>query len=120
MQKKRKKNNSYDKSKIDYIILIGGATRMPLIIYFVEKYFGKKPITSFNPDESVAIGAALRGETLFNNSPYLESLNLIDVIPLNIGIKVGTEEKFDVILKRNTYIPCHNKKFYKPFLNYQK
>ena len=117
--KKKKKNNSYDKSKIDYIILIGGATRMPLIINFVEKYFGKKPITSFNPDESVAIGAALRGETLFNNSPYLESLNLIDVIPLNIGIKVGTEEKFDVILKRNTYIPCHNKKLYKPLLDYQ-
>ena len=91
---------------------------MPLIINFVEKYFGKKPITSFNPDESVAIGAALRGETLFNNSPYLESLNLIDVIPLNIGIKVGTEEKFDVILKRNTYIPCHNKKLYKPLLDY--
>ena len=119
MQRRRKKNNSYDKSQIDYIILIGGATRMPLIVNFVEKYFGKQPITSFNPDESVAIGAALRGETLFNNSPYLDSLNLIDVIPLNIGIMVDIDQKFDVILKRNTYIPCKNKKNYKPFSDYQ-
>ena len=115
----KKKNNLYDKSQIDYIILIGGATRMPIIINYVEKYFGKKPITSFNPDESVAIGAALRGETLFNNSPYLESLNLIDVIPLNIGVMEGKEKKFDVILKRNTYIPCRNKKIYYPMKDYQ-
>jgi len=117
--KEKKKNNSYDKSKIDYIILIGGATRMPVIINFVEKYFGKKPITSFNPDESVAIGAALRGETLFNNSPYLDSLSLIDVIPLNIGIMVGKEEMLNVILKRNAYIPCSNKRIYVPIEDYQ-
>ena len=95
---------------MDYIILIGGATKMPLIIDFVEEYFGKKPITSFNPDETVAIGAALRGETLFNNSPYLDTLHLIDVIPLNIGIMEGKEQSFNVILKRNNYIPCRNKK----------
>ena len=118
--KLKKKSNAYDKSKIDYIILIGGATRMPLIVNFVEKYFGKKPITSFNPDESVAIGAALRGETLFNNSPYLDTLHLIDVIPLNIGIMEGEDNKFDVILKRNTYIPCRNKKIYNPIEDYQK
>ena len=118
--KKKKKKNDYDKSHMDYIILIGGATRMPFIINFVEEYFGKKPITSFNPDESVAIGAALRGETLFNNSPYLESLHLIDVIPLNIGVMVGLEEQFDVILKRNTYIPCRKKKLYHPLKDYQK
>ena len=93
---------------------------MPLIVNFVEKYFGKKPITSFNHDESVAIGAALRGETLFNNSPYLDTLHLIDVIPLNIGIMEGEDNKFDVILKRNTYIPCRNKKIYNPIEDYQK
>ena len=92
---------------------------MPLIINFVEKYFGKKPITSFNPDETVAIGAALRGETLFNNSPYIESLHLIDVIPLNIGVMVGIDQNFDVILKRNTYIPCNNKKIYHPLFDNQ-
>ena len=118
--KEKKKSNSYDKSQIDYIILIGGATKMPIIINFVEKYFGKKPITSFNPDETVAIGAALRGETLFNNSPYLDSLHLLDVIPLNVGIMEGKDKKFDVILKRNTYIPCRNKKIYKPITDYQK
>lgn len=118
--KLKKKSNAYDKSKIDYIILIGGATRMPLIVNFVEKYFGKKPITSFNPDESVATGAALRGETLFNNSPYLDTLHLIDVIPLNIGIMEGKDKNFDVILKRNTYIPCRNKKIYNPIEDYQK
>ena len=117
--KEKKRNNSYDKSCMDYIILIGGATKMPMIIDFVEKYFGKKPITSFNPDESVAIGAALRGETLFNNSPYLDSLQLIDVIPLNIGVMVGEEELLDVILKRNTYIPCKNKKVYRPRHDFQ-
>ena len=92
---------------------------MPVIENFVEKYFGKKPITSFNPDESVAIGAALRGETLFNNSPYLDSLNLIDVIPLNIGIMAGEEDLLSVVLKRNTYIPCIKKKIYKPIKDYQ-
>ena len=117
--KEKKKNNSYDKTKIDYIILIGGATKMPVIIDFVEKYFGKKPITSFNPDESIAIGAALRGETLFNDSPYLDSLHLIDVIPLNIGIMVNEDKKLDVILKRNTYIPCRNKQIYYPLTDYQ-
>ena len=117
--KNKKKNNSYDKSKIDYIILIGGATRMPVISNFVEKYFGKKPITSFNPDESVAIGAALRGETLFNNSPYLNSLQLIDVIPLNIGVMEGKKDILSVILKRNSYIPCRNKKIYNPHKDYQ-
>ena len=117
--KEKKKNNFYNKSKIDYIILIGGATRMTVIINFVEKYFGKKPITSFNPDESVAIGAALRGETLFNNSTYLDSLSLIDVIPLNIGVMAGKEEMLNVILKRNTYIPCSNKKIYYPIEDYQ-
>jgi molecular chaperone DnaK (HSP70) len=117
--KEKKKSDSYNKSKIDYIILIGGATRMPVIINFVEKYFGKKPITSFNPDETVAIGAALRGETLFNKSPYLDSLHLIDVIPLNIGVMAGKEQEFNIILKRNTYIPCRNKKVYKPLKDYQ-
>ena len=114
MQKRKKKSDSYNKSKIDYIILIGGATRMPVIINFVEKYFGKKPITSFNPDETVAIGAALRGETLFNKSPYLDSLHLIDVIPLNIGVKAGIDDKLEVILKRNSYIPCKKKKYFIP------
>ena len=117
--KTKKTNISYDKSQIDYIILIGGATRMPVIVNFVEKYFGKNPITSFNPDESIAIGAALRGETLFNNSPYLDSLHLIDVIPLNIGVMAGKEQEFNIILKRNTYIPCRNKKLYKPLKDYQ-
>jgi molecular chaperone DnaK len=117
--KTKKTNISYDKSQIDYIILIGGATRMPVIVNFVEKYFGKNPITSFNPDESIAIGAALRGETLFNNSPYLDSLHLIDVIPLNIGVMAGKEQEFNIILKRNTYIPCRNKKLYNPLKDYQ-
>jgi molecular chaperone DnaK (HSP70) len=112
--KEKKKSDSYNKSKIDYIILIGGATRMPLIIDCVEEYFGKKPITSFNPDETVAIGAALRGETLFNNSPYLDSLHLIDVIPLNIGVREGIDQKMEVILKRNTYIPCKKKNYLNP------
>ena len=119
MQKRKKKSDSYNKSKIDYIILIGGATRMPVIINFVEKYFGKKPITSFNPDETVAIGAALRGETLFNKSPYLDSLHLIDVIPLNIGVKAGIDDKLEVILKRNSYIPCKKKKIFHPMTDYQ-
>ena len=117
--KEKKKSDSYNKSKIDYIILIGGATRMPVIINFVEKYFGKKPITSFNPDETVAIGAALRGETLFNKSPYLDSLHLIDVIPLNIGVKAGIDDKLEVILKRNSYIPCKKKKIFHPMTDYQ-
>jgi len=117
--KTKKKSNSYNKSKIDYIILIGGATRMPFIVNFVEKYFDKKPITSFNPDETVAIGAALRGETLFNYSPYLNSLHLIDVIPLNIGIMEGKDDKTDVILKRNSYISKEEKKIYYPLNDYQ-
>lgn len=116
--KKKKKKSSYSISKIDHVILIGGSTKIPLIKTFVQDYFGKEPITSLNPDESIAIGAALRGESLFNNSPYLNSLQLIDVIPLNIGIMVDIDDKFKIILKRNSYIPCRNKEIFVPLCDY--
>jgi molecular chaperone DnaK len=71
-------------SKIDEIILVGGSTRIPKVQEIVEKFFGKKPNKSVNPDEVVAIGAAIQGAVL---SGEVKDVLLLDVTPLSLGIE---------------------------------
>ncbi|MCB0719943.1 MAG: molecular chaperone DnaK [Bacteroidetes bacterium] len=72
------------KSDIDEVILVGGSTRIPLVQKTVEEFFGKKPDRSVNPDEVVAVGAAIQGGVL---SGDVSDVLLLDVTPLNLGIE---------------------------------
>ncbi|MBP6945558.1 molecular chaperone DnaK [Patescibacteria group bacterium] len=89
-------------SDINEIILVGGMTRMPLVIQEVEKFFGKKPNASVNPDEVVAIGAAVQAGNL--QGDIKGELLLLDVTPLSFGIETLGSVMTKVI-ERNTTIP---------------
>ncbi len=71
-------------SEIDEVILVGGSTRIPRIQEEVEKFFGKKPSKGVNPDEVVAVGAAIQGGVLTGE---VKDVLLLDVTPLSLGIE---------------------------------
>lgn len=86
---------------IDEVILVGGMTRMPKIVETVQKFFGKEPHRGVNPDEVVAIGAAIQGGVLGGE---VKDVLLLDVTPLTLGIETLGEVATPLIL-RNTTIP---------------
>lgn len=95
------KDSGMSKGDINEIVLVGGQTRMPLIQKKVEEFFGKKPNASVNPDEVVAIGAAVQAGVLQGD---VKDVLLLDVIPLSLGIETlgGVATK---LIERNTTIP---------------
>ena len=95
-------------SDIDEIILVGGSTRIPKIQEVVEQFFGKKPNKSVNPDEVVAIGAAIQGGVLTGE---VKDVLLLDVTPLSLGIEV-MGGMYDVVIESNTTIPSKKSKVY--------
>jgi molecular chaperone DnaK len=88
---------------IDEILLVGGSTRIPAVISAVEEFFGKKPNRSLNPDEVVAIGAAIQGGILSGDEDVNDVL-LLDVTPLSLGIET-LGGVMTTLIERNTTIP---------------
>ncbi|MFK7987606.1 MAG: molecular chaperone DnaK [Sandaracinaceae bacterium] len=90
------------KEDISDVILVGGMTRMPLVKKKVSEFFGRPPHQGVNPDEVVAVGAAIQAASL---SGEMDEVLLLDVTPLSLGVEVGGGI-FHRLIERNTTIPC--------------
>jgi molecular chaperone DnaK len=88
-------------NQLDEVVMVGGMTRMPLVLQAVEKFFGKKPNISVNPDEVVAVGAAVQGGVLQGD---VKDVLLLDVTPLSFGIET-MGSVMTKLIDRNTTIP---------------
>ncbi|TDB67061.1 molecular chaperone DnaK [Arundinibacter roseus] len=95
------KNANMSNSEINEVILVGGSTRIPRVQEEVEKFFGRKPSKSVNPDEAVAVGAAIQGGVLTGE---VKDVLLLDVIPLSLGIET-MGSVFTKLVESNTTIP---------------
>jgi molecular chaperone DnaK len=102
------KDAGLNPSEIDEVILVGGSTRIPSIQDAVEKFFGKKPNRSVNPDEVVAIGAGVQGGVLGGN---VSGVLLLDVTPLSMGIET-MGNMYDIVIEANSTIPIKKSKTY--------
>src|SRR5438552_1915673 len=91
-------------SQIDEVVLVGGQTRMPKVIEAVQRVFGKEPNRNINPDEVVAVGAAIQGGILRGD---IKDMILLDVTPLSLGIETHGG-LFTKIIERNSTIPTKN------------
>ena len=95
------KDAKLSKSDINNVVLVGGMTRMPAVVERVKKLFGKDPMQGVNPDEVVAVGAAIQGGVLAGD---VKDVLLLDVTPLSLGIETmgGVSTK---LIERNTTVP---------------
>ena len=107
-RKKALKDAKLSASDIDEIILVGGMTRMPAVVEKVKSIFGKEPLKGVNPDEVVAIGAAIQGGVLAGD---VKDVLLLDVTPLSLGIETmgGVMNR---LIERNTTIPTSKSEVY--------
>lgn len=95
------KDAGIKKNEIDEIIMVGGSTRVPIVINEVSNFFGKSVNISVNPDEVVALGAAIQADILAGNN---KDVLLLDITPLSLGIETAGD-LMDVIIPRNAKIP---------------
>ena len=102
LTKKAMSDAKLDKSDISKIIMVGGSTRVPMVVDKVREYLGKEPFTGINPDECVAIGAAIQGGVLGGD---VKDVLLLDVTPLSLGIET-MGGVFTKLIERNTTIPA--------------
>ncbi len=102
------KDAGYNTSQIDEVILVGGSTRIPKVQEIVEKFFGKKPNKGVNPDEVVALGAAIQGAVLTGE---VKDVLLLDVTPLSLGIET-MGGVMTTMIPSNTTIPTKKAEVY--------
>lgn len=100
--KKALSDSGLSKDQVDEVILVGGMTRMPKVVEKVKDFFGKEPSKGVNPDEAVAVGAAVQGAILSGDTTH--DIVLLDVTPLSLGIET-LGGVFTKLIERNTTIP---------------
>jgi molecular chaperone DnaK len=113
--KKALADSKLDKSQINEIIMVGGMTRMPMVQKMVEDFFGKKPNLTVNPDEVVALGAAVQGAVLKGD---VKDILLLDVTPLTLAIETAGGVATPMIA-RNTTIPTSKAQVFSTYADNQ-
>jgi len=109
------KDSGFSKDDIDEVILVGGMTRMPIVQKAVEKFFGKKPNMTVNPDEVVAMGAAIQGGVFQGD---VKDVLLLDVTPLTLGIETMGGVRTPLI-EKNTTIPASKSQIFSTAMDNQ-
>jgi molecular chaperone DnaK len=99
-----------DKSEIDEVILVGGSTRIPMVVDAAKKVFDKEPSKAVNPDEAVSIGACIQGAVL-SGDKGVGDIVLLDVTPLNLGIET-MGGVMTTLIDANTTIPCEKEEVF--------
>ncbi|MCS7243760.1 MAG: molecular chaperone DnaK [Candidatus Calescibacterium sp.] len=94
--------------KIDRVLLVGGSTRMPMVQEFVRRFFGKEPAKDINPDEAVAIGAAIQASIIKGET---KDIVLVDITPLSLGVEV-MGGMMHPLIPRNTPIPTQKSEIF--------
>lgn len=109
------KDAGLSKSEIHNVVMVGGMTRMPAVVERVKKFFGKDPMQGVNPDEVVAIGAAIQGGVLAGD---VKDVLLLDVTPLTLGIETAGGVR-TAMIDRNTTVPTSKSQVFSTYADNQ-